>query len=1100
MLRLRSAFSLLVASVLACGGGDGGTEPEITAVSMTPSSATALTGTVGTAVSPAPAVKVVGSDGAGFEGTTVTFSVSGGGQVAETSVTTGATGVASAGTWTLGTAVGTQTVTATASGLGSVTFTATAGAGPAANIAIVSGTNQTATVGATAQPLVVAVTDQHNNPVGGTTVTFAVASGGGTLVGSGVATNTQGQATSGAWVLGTTPGSNSVTATVGSIAPVTFTATTTAGAAARITGVSGDGQTGDLGVVLGQPLTVKVMDAHGNAVAGAPVSFAVTGGTGVLGTPNVSTNAEGHATTTLSLSALGTAAVTATSGAVAGASVAFTASTGASVVGQVTVAPDVTRVLYRMAGAAAAARSAAVPSMHKASTKPRREPEGVQPVRLAGPDEIDTSRNLIVSFHKGAFSLPQDAMAYRGSAALRTDAAQAYYSALASLEASGRIQRGEVSPAIGAVRIDVMPGQDVEVVKQMLRSDPRVLAVEENVVVSSHAVRLPALPPVPVVMFASGDPAAAWLTAAAPSTELYPSDPLIDDQLWHYRMIDAPRAWKLTTGSNTVRVAVVDAGIRPDHPAITPLLAATGHYDFTDGTTVAYGFPQPICGTGLTFLTIRGTAADVAAPRNAAQAPNDLFVANAGATCWTRSTGGSHGTHVAGTVGSRANDAVGGTGVNWNVELIAVRTLGITGSGFTFDIVQGILYAAGLPATYTGAPFGTTVQMPAAHVMNLSLGGSTPTLIMQNAITAASANTLIIASAGNNSNSAANYPAAYPEAVSVVALAPDGNLASYTTVGSTVDIAAPGGDTGRYWSSAGVLSSTWNYQTSAPNYTFYQGTSMAAPHVTGVAALVFAMNPGLTPAQVRARLVNGAIDLFSPGHDNRSGAGLVNAYNAVTGTRGPSANTVVRAIDASTGTVARTAIAANGSFTLANLGAGSFHIVAAQDEGTDPAIGIPGRRMGWLGAPGMGMVTLNAPGTQHVAVTLGSPVESEPNDATGQANPLVVNSWVSGNLLAPDGRDMYVVRIPTAGTYTFETSGVLGACFSALEVDTVLRLLNQNGVTMLTNDDTASPAASYPGAFCSVISTQLQPGTYYLEVTPAGGDFGSYRLHVRAGS
>jgi subtilisin family serine protease len=948
----------------------------------------------------------------------------------------------------------------------------------------------------------VRVVGSNQLPLAGTSVTFNT-SGGGTVYGGTVISDANGVATVGAWFLGTAPGSQTLTATVTGLQSVTFTATAAVGQASRIAIVSGNTQTGDVGVPLPTPLSVRASDAFGNGVANVAVNFALTTGSGTIGSATATTNAEGVASTSLTLTGPGVTLVTASSSAISGSSAVFSANTGPTIAGDVSFAADVSRVLARSIGAnTTLGRTApAATRRRNFATKPRSVPTPESPEIVASPNHrIDTSRNLVVSFHKSAFSLPQDGRAYL-SEGLREQASAQFYSALSTLESSGMIHRREVSPAIAAVRVDVPADQDVEEVKRLLRQDPRVLAVEENVLVHAHSYRR-VVPPAPVAKWSRREPIHRMLAAAAsPATEVYPSDPQFANQLWHYRMIDLPRAWKLTTGNPAVRVAIVDSGIRPDHPGIGPLLAASGHFDFTDGVTTAFSFPQPICGTGQTFLTVRGTSADLAMARNLPQHPNDLILVGDNPTCWTRNTSGSHGTHVAGTVGSRANDGIGGTGVNWNVELIAVRALGVTGSGFSFDIAQAILYAGGLPATFTGAQFGTTVQMPAAHVMNLSLGGSTPTTVQQNAIAAAAANTLIIASAGNNGNSAANYPAAYPEPVSVVALAPDGDLSTYTTVGTSVDISAPGGDTRRFWPSAGVLSTTWNFQTNAPNYSFFQGTSMAAPHVTGVAALVFAANPGLSPAQVRARLVNGAVDLFAPGHDNRSGAGLVNAYNAITGTRGPATKTVVSAIDASTGLVRKTATAgANGSFAIGNLTPGSYFVVAGQDEGTDASLGIPGRRFGWYGSSSMSSVNVSGASTQSISVRLGSPVESEPNDAPAQANPIVVNSWVSGHLLAPDARDVYVVRIPTAGTYTFETSGIIGACFSSLEVDTVLRLTDVNGSTVGSNDDTSFPTASYPGQFCSLVTVQLQPGTYYVEVTSADNDFGAYRLHVRTGN
>ena len=524
-----------------------------------------------------------------------------------------ASGMASAGGWTLGPTAGSQTLTAAASGLTGVSFTAAATAGGPAAITVVSGDNQQAAVGTPVGPIAVRVDDQYGNPVSGATVTLQVTSGGGQLAMSTALTNAQGVAAAGGWVLGTVPGPNTLTASISGGASRMFTATAIAGAAARLALTGGDAQSGDLGAPLATPLSVRVTDTYGNAVANVAVAFSVTSGSGQLAPVSASTNSQGSASTSLTLTGAGTTTVTASSGAIPGASVVFTASTGPTIVGSIVVAPDASRVQARMRSPAA---SIARPTRN-ATLKGGDLPVNESRRWLSeGAALIDTRGRLIVSFHKDAFSLPMDARAY-GDASVRSQASAAFYAALQSFETEGLIRRREVSPAIAAVRVDVTPGIDAERVKRLLRQDPRVLDVEEDVVVSAHRV-VAARP-----LFGwSGVPGweawtAGWHPAAAPPTELYPSDPLLADQLWHYRMIDLPRVWKVTTGSSAIRVAVVDAGVRPDHPGVAGLLAPSGHYDFTDGTTLAYAFPQPICGTILTFQTVRGTPADVAAASTA---------------------------------------------------------------------------------------------------------------------------------------------------------------------------------------------------------------------------------------------------------------------------------------------------------------------------------------------------------------------------------------------------------------------------------------------------------------------------------------------------
>src|SRR5204863_7261541 len=121
-------------------------------------------------------------------------------------------------------------------------------------------------------------------------------------------------------------------------------------------------------------------------------------------------------------------------------------------------------------------------------------------------------------------------------------------------------------------------------------------------------------------------------------------------------------------------------------------------------------------------------------------------------TCYSPDDIGAHGLHVAGTIGAVGNDRVGVTGVNWTVRIRPVRALGVAGFGETYDIAQGILYAAGLPAD-DGAG-GTVQATSAAKIINLSLGGPDDDPTLHNAIiSAASAGALVVAAAGNEGTS-----------------------------------------------------------------------------------------------------------------------------------------------------------------------------------------------------------------------------------------------------------------------------------------------------------------------------------------------------------
>jgi len=199
--------------------------------------------TAGAAVTTLPSVIVKDADGAAVSGVSVAFAVaSGGGTITGASATTGADGIATVGSWTLGTTAGTNTLTATSGSLSGspLTFTATGTAGTATQLAKYAGDSQSATVGTTVSTLPsVIVKDANNNPVSGVSVTFSVTSGSGTVTGGSATTGLNGIATAGGWTLGSTAGTNVLTATSGSLTPVTFLATgTTATAAPTISSIT----------------------------------------------------------------------------------------------------------------------------------------------------------------------------------------------------------------------------------------------------------------------------------------------------------------------------------------------------------------------------------------------------------------------------------------------------------------------------------------------------------------------------------------------------------------------------------------------------------------------------------------------------------------------------------------------------------------------------------------------------------------------------------------------------------------------------------------------------------------------------------------------
>jgi subtilisin family serine protease len=545
-------------------------------------------------------------------------------------------------------------------------------------------------------------------------------------------------------------------------------------------------------------------------------------------------------------------------------------------------------------------------------------------------------------------------------------------------------------------------------------------------------------------------------------------------------MIDLPEAWKITTGSAGAVVAVIDNGIRFDHPGIALNLTSDGRDFVSDNSSLE------LCSGGSV-----GSAGDGDGYDGNPTIPADYEI-DQGAGCITGLQAmGGHGLHVAGTIGAVGNDGLGVSGVNWSVRIRPVRAFGVYGAAEDYDIAQAILYAAGLPAD-DGA--GGLVQItPGAKVINMSFGGSGAAVVRNAVLAAADAGALLIAAAGNESSSSPSYPAAYPEVLSVSSVGPSRDLASYSNFGSTVDIAAPGGDITNGDPTLGVYSTLWNFVTGTPTYGAFQGTSMASPHVAGVAALILANNPGLTASELRSRLTDFAVDAGAPGRDNLYGAGIVNAWNSLTQSLGPTRQLRARLYDALTGSIVQTVAAPGGSYSFSNVTGGSYEVFAGQDENGDGEIGVPGRRWGAFGgAASPSTITVTGSGSHQASFSVGRPSEQEPNETLANADVLPVGGYLLGKM-TPTDLDGYRVLIPQPGQYTFETSPVDGACGFALEEDTVIGLYDAQGNLITSNDDIDKNA----GNFCSRITATLTPGTYHIGVQGYNG--GTYRVQARVG-
>jgi subtilisin family serine protease len=267
--------------------------------------------------------------------------------------------------------------------------------------------------------------------------------------------------------------------------------------------------------------------------------------------------------------------------------------------------------------------------------------------------------------------------------------------------------------------------------------------------------------------------------------------------------IDGPEAWATTTGSQNVVVGVVDTGIDYNHPDLAPNI-----------WSAPAGWTLNGCAPGT----------------------HGYRIANGVTSCDPMDDEG-HGTHVSGTIGARGNDSTGVVGVNWQVKLMGLKFLGFNGSGSVSDAVGVLEYA--LNAKEAGVNL---------RVLNNSWGGGGHSQALYEVIDAlGDAGVLFVAAAGNNgsnNDSYPNYPSNYdlPNIVSVAATDNRDNIAGFSNYGSaSVDLGAPG---------VGVFSTLPN-----GSYGSNSGTSMASPHVAGVAALLLADQAGLTTLELKNRLI-----------------------------------------------------------------------------------------------------------------------------------------------------------------------------------------------------------------------------------------------------
>ena len=456
---------------------------------------------------------------------------------------------------------------------------------------------------------------------------------------------------------------------------------------------------------------------------------------------------------------------------------------------------------------------------------------------------------------------------------------------------------------------------DVKGALAALRADPDVEYAVPNAVLRTQAMNTQAL-----------------------ATPVTPTDQFAPLQ-WAYPLLGYGAVWRDMEGgaySRAVTVAVIDTGVRFDHPDLAGALWGPGEGALDVITDAANG---------------DGTGPDTD--------PTDPSVPGR--------TTGSHGTHVTGIIAARWGEnsdvcagcspsGVVGAAYKANVKVLPIRVIDAGGNATEADVTQGIRYAAGLPVTLDGVTYRSPHP---AQVINLSLGGAISAADAQpmcDAIAEArAAGSLVVAAAGNGYGTVPYYPAACDGAVAVGSVTLSGASApmhsAFSNAYPQVQLAAPGGaDPGSGATFNGgtfntapfpdmILSTGWNYVKDAPNYEAEVGTSQASPQVAALAALLLSKGVTTGPEDTLARLRGTATDLGAAGRDDRFGFGMINAAAALNAPQ-VSSGLGVR-VQSSRGLSFQPALDSTGAFR-AFLGEGTYQVVAGSDVNGNGVYGESG--------------------------------------------------------------------------------------------------------------------------------------------------------------
>ncbi len=430
----------------------------------------------------------------------------------------------------------------------------------------------------------------------------------------------------------------------------------------------------------------------------------------------------------------------------------------------------------------------------------RPEPDPVSPARVATEIIIDPS-HVLVKFRAGV----RPAAHSRGGV----------QTGLATLD--GTLARYDVKAAEPLFRAAAAGGMEGE----RVQPDDQGLA-------RIHRLTLPAGSDAwSVVEALAADPAVEWAEVdyVAHAADTTPDDPLFGEQ-WGLAKIEAPAAWDVVTGTETVVIAVLDSGLDMSHGDLS------GQLWTNPGETPGNGLDED-----------SNTYVDDVHGWDFVNDDNDPSDDN------------GHGTQVAGIAAAGADDGLGMAGMCWNCRVMPVKVMQISGVANYSDIAAGVYYAAD----------------KGAEVINISLGGYADSTTLREAVEYAAQDkgAVVVAGAGNDGVSDPFYPAAYPEVLAVAGTDADDVKAGFSDYGAWVDVSAPG-----VAITTTFLGGDWGPA---------QGTSFAAPFAAGLAGLLRSQHPEWSEALVRAQMMHRAdgIDAHNPGYAGQLGQGRLNAGAAV---------------------------------------------------------------------------------------------------------------------------------------------------------------------------------------------------------------------------